>query len=588
MSIDRSSSTERAGFRSIVLITLITIVAGSATVRCSQQTSAPIPALRLSLAPSAELVTGDGSDHQFGLALSPDGRRLVFRGTKDGATQLWERDLTRDEVQALPGTSEATLPFWSPDAAALAFFAEGKLRLLRFEDGSVRDVAEAPSAGGGAWHPNGDVLFAPGAETPIFRRRSDGVVEPFTALDAAESSHRHPRVVNDGRHVIFYVRSREATRQGIWVAPYDRPSARQRLINSDAHGLVVDNALLYSSDGALVAQRLDFEKQTLVGRPLLLDTEVGRSRQHELFAVAAADVLVFGRPASGLRELRWVERTGAARGALGEPMTATDVRVAPVGATVAVARAEPQLKTLDIWTYDTTRPVPRRLSVAIDSDDGPVWSRDGTRLAWVTGGRTVTTRDARANRPDVKLRTFSNPVRVTEWSPDSQWLVVSELRPETRSDILLLSSQGKGEPRVYAESPFNESQAVISADGRWMAYASDESGRYEVYVDAFPTPGRRAKVTVGGGSDPRWHRDELYFRRRNAIHVVQLSLSGPTPEALSSERLFDAGGEIRSYDVTPDGQRFLLNLAAPESAPTPMTVIVNVGSLLQSLPSTRP
>jgi hypothetical protein len=425
------------------------------------------------------------------------------------------------------------------------------------------------------------VLFSPGAETVIFRRRPDGVVEPFTTLDAAESSHRHPRVVNNGRHIIFFVRSREATRQGIWIAPYDRPTGGRRLINSDAHGMVIDGALLYSSGGALVAQRIDFETLTLAGQSILIGTDVGRGREHELFAAAAAEVLVFGRAATGLRELRWVDRTGAARGTLGEPMTATDVRVAPAGATVAVARAEPQLKTLDIWTYDTARPVPRRLSIAIDSDDGPVWSRDGTRLAWVTGGRTVTIGDARGDGAAVKLRTFSNPVNVSDWSPDSQWLVVNESHPASRRDILLLPSRGEGGLRVYAQSPFNESQGVLSADGRWLAYASDESGRLEIYVDAFPTPGRRAKVTVGGGSDPRWYRNEVYFRRGNAIHVARLALDGSLPEALSSEPLFDAGREIRSYDVAADGQRFLLNLAAADGVPTPLTVIVNPTSLLQ-------
>jgi hypothetical protein len=532
------------------------------------------------LAP-AELVGGDGSGYPFGLALSPDGRRLVFSATKDGATHLWQRDLVSDRLEALPGTSNAVLPFWSPDGAVIAFFADGKLRALHSPEHSVADIADAPSAGGGAWHANGDVLFSPGTETALLRRRRDGVVEPFTTLDAAESSHLHPRIVNGGQHVIYFVRSREATRQGIWIVPYDRPTAGRRLINSDAHGLVIDGALLYSSGGALVAQGLDFETLTLVGQSILVGTDVGRGRGHELLAAAAADVLLFGRAASGLRELRWVDRTGAVRGTLGEPMTATDVRVAPAGAAVAVARAEPQLKTLDIWIYDTGRPVPRRLSAAIDSDDGPVWSRDGSRLAWVTGGRTVATGDARGDRAEVKLRTFANPIRVSDWSSDSQWLIVSESRPDTRSDILISPAQGKGEPRAYAQSPFNEAQGVLSADGRWMAYASDESGRFEVYVDAFPTSGRRAKVTVGGGSDPRWHRNALYFRRGRAIHAAQLALDGSTPEALSSERLFDAGAEIRSYDVAEDGQRFLLNLAAAGGDPAPLTVIVNVASLLQ-------
>lgn len=528
-------------------------------------------ALRLSLA----------ADYSFGLALAPDGRRVAYTSTAGGNTQLWLHDLTTDETTPLDGTTSAAMPFWSPDGGAVAFFAQGKLRAYTFADRGVRDMADAASPRGGAWHPGGDVIFAPD-DGGLKRRRASGAVEPFTTLAGSESSHRYPRLMSDGRHVVFYVRAAERTRQGIAITPIDQPSARRRVVSSDAEGIPIDQALLYSSGGALVAQRIDPESLALAGRPALVGPSVGHNAEHQLFATAAADVLLFGAPTSNLRELRWVDRSGLAVGVLGEPMDAWDVRVAPRGTAVAVTRADPQLKTLDIWAYEEQRPLPRRLSPNIDVDEAPAWSRDGARVAWVSGRRVVTTRDAGGSRPETALRKFDHPVRVTDWSPRGEWLVLTETRPERRGDILLMRADGEGHTRVYAESVFAESHGVVSPDGRWLAYASDESGRPEIYVDAFPAPVSRARMSVGGGTEPRWDREGgvLYFRRGSEIHAVRLRATGGTPEAASSERLFDAGAEVRSYDVTPDGLRFLINVPAPEAAPQPMTVVVHVGSLL--------
>jgi Tol biopolymer transport system component len=355
-------------------------------------------------------------------------------------------------------------------------------------------------------------------------------------------------------------------------------------VNSDAEGLPLDGALAYASGEALVVQRVNLETLALEGPSPLLGSPIGRGTEHELYATAGAELLLFGIPASSARELRWVDRVGVATGTLGEPMNASDVRIAPDGRRIAVARVDPQLRTLDIWAYDDQRPVPRRLSPNIDADESPAWSRDGRRVAWVSGRRTVTTRDSGAARADVMVHKFEHAVRVTDWSPDGRWIVVSESRPETRADIIVLSaaSTPSAATRPYAQTPFNETYGTVSPDGRWLAYASDESGHVDVYVDTFPTPGRRARLSVGGGTEPRWSNDgtQVFFRRGSEVHVVHLRSSDDAQEAMSSERLFNAGGEIRSFDVTPDGRRFLLNVPIPDAAARAITAIVNVRSAL--------
>jgi eukaryotic-like serine/threonine-protein kinase len=548
------------------------------------QPAEPLPPLRLSLHPPADVTMGGGSDYPFGLSLAPDGRRLVFPGVQDGQVQLWLHDLTTGGSHVLPGTDSGVLPFWAPDGRAIAFFAGGRLRVFVLQTGTVEDLASAPSPGGGVWHPGGDIIFGPEADGPLVRRRgSDGRVEPFTALDDGESGHRHPALLDAGRHIVFFVRSSESMRQGLWIAALATPAERRRLTATDAHGVVLGDAVVYASGTALVAQSVNVEARAVRGRPILLGTAVGRSSHHRLFATSGGDVLIYGGPASTLRELRWFDRAGTSDGIVGEPMDAWDVRVAPRGERVAVTRPDPQLDTLDVWTYDGRRPLPRRISPSIDADESPAWSRDATRLAWVSGRRTVTVRDALADLPDAIVARFDHPVRVTSWSPDGQWLVVSEARPATGNDLWLVAPDGRTQPRAYAQSPFNDVQGAVSPDGRWMAYVSDESGRFELYLDSFPTPGTRGRLTLGGAVEPRWRADggELYFRRGSEIHVVTPAVADGLPIAASSHRLFDAGVDVRSYDVTPDGQRLLLNVPAPGTAPQQLTAIVNAATLLR-------
>ena len=569
------------------------IIAGLAALvasACQEPAPTPTPVLRLSLAHPAELVVGNGPAYPFGLAVAPDGRRVVFpaaRADADSASvQLWLRDLSSGALQALEGTKGSVLPFWSPDGTEIGFFAEGKLRSLRLSDHRVRDLADAPRPAGGAWEDDGAVVFAGRADAGLQRRRADGQIEPFTSLDAGEASHRLPRLFGDS-HIVFFVRAHEPIRQGIWIAHRARPNERRRLVGADAEGLTVGDALVYASGDALVAQRIDPERLATTGRPLLIGSPVGRGPEHQLFATGGGDVLLFALPQSVLRELRWMDRTGASLATVGEPMAASDVRLAPDSRSVAVSRVDPQLRTLDIWMYEDRRPVPRRLSPAIDADESPAWSRDGTRVAWVSGRRTVTVRDAAAAQSERVLHKSEHVVRVTDWSADGAWIVLSESRDDTGADVVVLPVDPPAPQapavRRYAATPFNETQGVVSPDGRWLAYASDESGQFEIYVDRFPSAGKRSRVTVGGGAEPRWRRDglSLFFRRGRELHEVELGTGG---EAVATTRVLDAGAEIRSFDVAADGKRFLVNVPAPQAESGTMTALVHVRSLLPSAP----
>ena len=233
----------------------------------------------------------------------------MLPASKSGVEELWLYDLTTAESQPLAGTESAVLPFWSTDGRAIGFFAAGELRVLTLDDGAVRTLAPAPSPRGGVWHPSGDIIFAADAAQGLSRRRaSDGTVAPLTTLDTAagESSHRFPALMDRGRRVVFFVRATQPARQGIWSASLDRPSERNRLASGDSHALVADDAILYDSGGALVAERIDLAKSASRGRPDVLGNPVGQSAQNQLFASLGGDLLVYGAPVSTLRELRWI------------------------------------------------------------------------------------------------------------------------------------------------------------------------------------------------------------------------------------------------------------------------------------------
>lgn len=554
----------------------------------------PPPALRLTLAPDADGFRGANPDHPFGLTLAPDGRRIALAAARNGAPQLWIRDLTTGDTAALPGTEHAVLPFWSADGRSIGFFADGRLKTLSLDTQKVSDIAEAPAPRGGTWDRNGDIIFVPRNEGGLMRRRaSDGTIEPLTTTDAAsgETSHRFPSVSADGRHVLYFVRAAEPQRSGIWIARLDNPQQRARLAGSNANGLISGNWLIYARDDALLAQELappeDEGLPSAAGRAQLIGRPVGQTALNQLSASAAADAIVFGAPQPQLRDLRWIDRQDASASTLASGVDAWDVRVAPSGGRTAVTERDPQLGTLDVQLYEGARPLPRRISQAIGPDESQVWSRDGGELAWVQAQRSITIRSVVAGSSERTVRKFDNPIRLWDWSPDGQQFVVGYSRPATREDIFVTPATGSAEPAAYAQSAFNETHAAISPDGAWLAYASDESGQPEIYMDALPTPGRRVRLSVGGGIEPRWssRATEVFFRRGSEVHVVTVSFNGDVPVAASTARLCDAGGEIRSFDVSPDGQRILVNVPSPGTKVQPISVVVNWRSLLVSTPS---
>lgn len=498
---------------------------------------------------------------------------------------LWLQDLSTGETQSLASTAGAAAPFWSPDGKRVGFVAEGRLRAIDPASGAVSDLAEAPSGRGAAWNRAGDLIFAPHGISGLMRRLPDGTIASFTTVDrgAGESGHSWPAFLSDGRHVAYLVAASEPARAGIWLTSLDDPASRTRLSTSTAQPIIAGDTLLMLSDATLMAQPLDPITGLTSGRSELAGVPAGRGPVGQLFATAAADLLIYGAPGSRLRELRWVSSKGEALGRAGEPADSWDLRLAPDGRRVAVTQLDPQLRTLDVWIREGTQPVPTRLSLGTDVDESAVWSPDGLQVAWVGKRRNIMIRGAGAVLPEQTIATFDPPVQLWDWSRDGAVLLVGRSNAQTRDDLWVVPQAEGAKPSAYAAGSFNQIYGVFAPNGRWIAYASDESGQFEIYVDSFPKPGTRIRVTTAGGTEPRWRSDgnELYFRRGSEVHAVRLSwaprvpAAAPAPAVRAVDRLFDAGAPIRAFDASPDGTRFLLNLPVASAAPRSATMISN-------------
>lgn len=537
----------------------------------------PPQPIRATWAPAGGLDAGAGSDYGFGLALAADGRRLVYPAAKAGVVTLWLHDLRTGETRELPGTERGVAPFWSADATRIGFFADGALRVLDLDAGTVSSLTDTAAPRGAAWNAAGDIVFAASANGGLSKRNIDGSIAPFTTLDAAagESAHTWPAFTDDGKHVVFLVSAADRARAGIWIAALDAPQSRTRLIGGDAQPLVTADSLLVLSDQTLLAHDFDQATGQVTARGTPIALVVGRGPLMQTYATATRDVLLYGAPGTTLRELRWVGRDGAALGSASEPIDAWDLRIAPDGRRVVITEVDQQLRTLDVFIRGGAQPVGTRVSLSTDLDESGVWSPDGLRIAWAARRQTVMIRGAGAVLPEQTIASYDPPIQVWDWSRDGRSLLLGRTHAETRDDLWTQPPREGAAAQPYVTAAFNQVFGVFSPDGQFAAYASDESGKYDIYVDAFPKPGSRVRVTTAGGTEPRWNRDgsALFFRRGSEVHTVTLTRSGGTVEVGAMQRLFDAGAIVRSYDVSPDGTRFLINVPASSATRTPITLV---------------
>ena len=531
-------------------------------------------------------------------ALSPDGRMVVF-GASDakGVTGLWLRTLDEERPRALPGTEDAAYAFWSPDSTAVAFFANKQLKRVAIAGGPAFTVCEAESGRGGAWNAAGDILFAPSPSSPLMKvPASGGAPIPITVLDDADNSHRAPFFLPDGDHFLYFSLGKSAPDSALRVDSLSRPGPRTLL--SDPTSAEYAGGLLYFvRRGTLMAQPFDLQTLALTGETRAVSEDVVRFNTGlHGYSVSSTGATSFLRQFTTPAQVRltWMTRDGRAVGTVGPAGDLSQPSLSPDAHSIAVVRRDDDRRR-NVWTIDVAQGSATRLPHATFDSWGPVWTPDGKRLAVTSHDRVdapfvLSSIAADGSGPPQVLITDQFARWATGWSADQSWFFFESVDQRGTVSLWRRLVNG-GEPQAIRQDGFINRRARSSPDGRWIAYASNQTGRFEVYVESVLTPGRRWPVSTAGGDQARWSHDqrELYYLSPEGWLTTAPLRFGPgltigaakrlfairTPQAENNPDSLFILGAAHQYDVAADG-RFLIAVVE-RAAVTRRDILVTLG-----------
>jgi serine/threonine protein kinase len=522
---------------------------------------------------------------------SPDGQLLAFIAINSrGDSSVWVRPLDSVQAKPLPGTDGAAgAVIWSPDGRWIGFYSDGKLKKISPAGGPPQTIAAVPGFQDASWGTKGDIVYRPDNRAPLFRvPEAGGTPTQATTLNKAltENSHRGVHFFPDGRRFLFTSRCGQRANNSLYIGSLDSPQVKRVMPAQSRVSYVPPMAggpgtLFYYRDGALMAQPFDVGGERLAGEPVPIFDKVMYVAASILagFRVSAdGRVVIIQEAGANNTRLTWVNRDGATMGMVGQPGDYLQPRISPDGGRVAFTKPDEQTGNRDVWYIETARDIAARLTLHVANDWYPVWSPDGRQLLFGSdrdGGTGLPayfkkSMDAGSNESPLPNAVGTPPY---DWSPDGRWISSSN-----DADIWVSSTTGEPKPFQFLATPFREAGGRFSPDGKWIAYVSNETGRFEVYVRPFaggPAAAEgKIQVSNTGGDFPVWGPlgQELFYMTRdftvNAVSTMDLGRSNQAPVA---SRLFQAcpgtapvdapmTGQAFGYAFdTRDGQRFLVN-----------------------------
>jgi eukaryotic-like serine/threonine-protein kinase len=576
------------GRRELVLSAgaLLLVAALSGLSFWSLKPTPPQPVTRtvINLSPGQQLA---GLDRGPALALSPNGNLLAYVARTGGTQQIYLRAMDSLEARPIPGTEGGLSPFFSPDGQWLGFFAGNKLKKVSVSGGAAQTLADAPEPRGAAWGSRGVIAFAP-AYGSALQQVSDagGTPQPLTHFEKGETSHSWPEFLPGGKAVLFAAGALGNSSFDISVQSV-MTGERQNLVQGATLPRYAPSGhLVYAQGGGLMA--VPFDPKQLMVKGAAVPVLEGILQ----YSISATGSLVYvpGGVQSAQSRLVWVSRNGTEQPLAAPAHGYRNPRVSPDGRQVSV---DIQEQGRQVWLYDLSRETLTRLTFEGSADGTPAWTPDGKRIVFQSNkeGSALNLFWLLADGSGglERLTTSENGQAPSSWSPDGQLLAFTELNPSTGWDIWVLRlgdpSAGSGRSRKaqpFLQTQFTEGAPRFSPDGNWLAYVSNESGRYEIYVQPYPGPGGKRQISADGGTEPVWNRNgrELFYRTGNKMMAVDIatlpSFAAGKPRMLFEGSYLPTAATIQNYDVSPDGQRFLmLKGGEREAEPTQINVVLN-------------
>jgi serine/threonine protein kinase/Tol biopolymer transport system component len=535
------------------------------------------------------------------MALSRDGSTLVFVSPEENSAMpmLYVQRVGSSSVTLLPGTQGASYPFLSPDAAYVGFFANGKLQKMALAGGTPQVLATALAGRGGSWGSKGVIIYAEDAQSPLKRINADGTgIAPVTQgiRIKEDQSHRWPMFLPDGDHFLFWAgnfsNDKDDRSSGIYATSLEGKERKTVILCHSGFGFDAHNLYYADDQRQLVSVAFDPSSAAVTGSPAVVANAVGfqPSTYWAAFAVAQNGTLIYNTEAGAAQSvLTWMDRSGKELGRIGQPAVEANPTLSPDGSRVAVDISDEKANNVDVWIESTTGAANSRFTFDPSEEVTAVWSRDGKMIAYRSAGGIGASLFLKpATGLEREKKRFTLPAASMDdlipnsWSLDGQQILFTHQVPS--GEYLELIPVAGGEPTRFLAGKGSEVNGQISPDGKWVAYASDESGTWEIYVTSFPGAAGKWQVSRGGGSEPRWRGDGkeiFYIAPSGILTAVPVNGEGifatgtPTPLFQVHGRAPISSTDVFTYDVAKDGQRFLVNrYVKPEHVP-PLTILLN-------------
>ena len=530
------------------------------------------------------------------IAVAPNGHTIAAIAYLESARRnaLWVYDLGSRSARSLAETDGASFPFWSPDSRSIAFFADGKLKKLEVAGGPIQTVCDAPSGRGGTWNRDGVVVFTPDSaigaglyRVSILGGEAKQISKPD--LSRGEDSYRWPMFLADGIHYLYSAVNFSGQKgvDSIFVGSLDSDEKRFILEAPANAAYAAPGYLLFYKDKNLLAQRFDQKRLALMGEPVVILTEIQYQPQIKRAVFAASDDSLLAAQTGttvALSQLVWFDRQGKQLGVVGQPDVYGNVSIAPNERSVVVNKTDVVTQNTDIWTLDLQRDFAKRITFDTSFSAAPVWSPDGGQVAFFSNrlrsSDVFAKNSSGAQEAKIILHDVHDDVDKvpSDWSRDGKYLLY------TRGTDLWLATFPEPKSSVFLKAPSVIRNGQFSPNERWVAYASNETGKWEVYVTSFPNPSGKWQVSSGGGEQPRWRGDgkELFYLSPDGkLMAVPVATAGNF-DAGAASALFQASPrqpvssrDVFVYDVSRDGRRFLINTPVKQGETPPMSVVLS-------------